>query len=279
MASLAAMGGIAGVAAQEAKGQSGLPDVPSQTVRGAQATLLAVQQRMPKTEISSIDCVQPMGLCEVRAGDNIFYVDKAAKYLFIGHVYDLNAKIDLTEARLRTVAGAGDSDGLAGGQVVRASAPRGGNAAQQAIGRIDAGDKIDPRTLPAGGGIAWGREGGTPVVILTDFRCPYCRAVAHELEQMNVKVTEYPISILGSRSVANSVFCSRDRAKAVRDAYAGIPLGEGKCDTRALDRNEEFARQHGIQETPVLIRSDGAVLKGYRAKAILEAWLAGKAVQ
>jgi thiol:disulfide interchange protein DsbC len=281
--SLAGLGGIAGVASQEVRGQTGLPDVPSATVRGAQATLLAVQQRMPKTEISSIDCVQPMGLCEVRAGDNIFYVDKAAKFLFIGHVYDLNAKIDLTEGRLRTIAGAGDSDSdsaaVGSGRVAVASAPRAGNAAQQAIGRVDNNEKIDPRSLPAGGGIAWGRDGGTPLVVLSDFRCPYCRALAHELETMNVKVMEYPISILGSRSVANSVFCSSNRPKALRDAYAGVPLPEGKCNTSVLDRNEAFARQHGIQETPVLIRSDGAVLKGYRAKSILEAWLAGKAVQ
>lgn len=276
---LAGLGGIAGVAATEARSQSGLRDVPAATVRGAQATLLTVQQRMPKTDISSIDCMQPMGLCEVRAGQNIFYVDKAAKYLFIGHVYDLNAKIDLTEARLRTLAGAADDDEAGGGQVARAVAPKAGNAAQQAIGRIETAEKIDLKTLPAGGGIAWGRAGGTPLTVLSDFRCPYCRALAHELESMNVRVAEYPISILGSRSVANSVFCARDRAKAVRDAYAGVPLPEGKCDTSALDRNEAFARQHGIQETPVLIRSDGAVLKGYRAKAVLEAWLAGKAVQ
>ena len=42
-----------------------------------------------------------------------------------------------------------------------------------------------------------------------------------------------------------------------------------------LDENEKFARAHGFNGTPVLVRQDGAVLEGFRPRAALEAWLKG----
>jgi thiol:disulfide interchange protein DsbC len=54
-----------------------------------------------------------------------------------------------------------------------------------------------------------------------------------------------------------------------------MPVKAATCDTRGLDENEAFARKHGFSGTPVIVRSDGAVLEGYRPKAALVAWLKG----
>jgi thiol:disulfide interchange protein DsbC len=40
------------------------------------------------------------GLCEVASKTTLFYVDARAKYLVIGRVYDMEARQDLTAARL-----------------------------------------------------------------------------------------------------------------------------------------------------------------------------------
>ena len=40
------------------------------------------------------------GLCEVASKSTLFYVDRAAKYLVIGRIYDMEARQDLTAARL-----------------------------------------------------------------------------------------------------------------------------------------------------------------------------------
>lgn len=136
-----------------------------------------------------------------------------------------------------------------------------------------ASQRIDLTALLASGAINWGKPTGTPVTIFTDFHCGYCRALAQQLEQMDVHVIERPISTLGSREVANRVLCARDRPRAIRAAYAGDDLPEGKCDTSGLDANEKFARDHGFTGTPVLVRRDGAVLEGFRPKAFLETWL------
>ena len=96
------------------------------------------------------------------------------------------------------------------------------------------------------------------------------------LEQMNVTVTERPISILGSRAISEAVICSADRKKAMRAAYDGrnIPTSN-TCDTSGLDENERFARAHNISGTPAIVRADGAVMSGYRDRAALQEWLKG----
>ena len=89
------------------------------------------------------------------------------------------------------------------------------------------------RQLPEAGGIVWGNPAGKTVTVFSDFRCGYCRALSSELEAMNVRVIERPISVLGSRDLANQVFCARDRRKAVKSAYAGAPIIERRPVTSA----------------------------------------------
>ena len=60
----------------------------------------ALKLRLPKTPIDAINCKGLGGLCEVASKSTLFYVDRAAKYLVIGRVYDMEARQDLTAARL-----------------------------------------------------------------------------------------------------------------------------------------------------------------------------------
>jgi thiol:disulfide interchange protein DsbC len=131
--------------------------------------------------------------------------------------------------------------------------------------------------LPKEGAIVWGNKAAAETVtVFTDFRCGYCRALTSVLRSMNVRVVERPISVLGSRDVADRVYCARNQEQALHAAYAGEPFKSGaSCDTKGLDANEKFAHQHGLSGTPVIVRSDGAVLEGYRPKQFLEAWLKG----
>ena len=93
---------------------------------------------------------------------------------------------------------------------------------------------------------------------------------------MDVKVVERPISVLGSRDIADRVYCSKNQEQALHAAYAGEPFkAPASCDTKGLDANERFAREHGLNATPIIVRGDGAVLEGYRPKEFLEAWLQG----
>ena len=238
-----------------------------------------LKARLPKTQVSAIDCDKVAGLCEVVAGKTLFYVDGSARYLIVGRVYDMESRQDLTAAKLLEM----NPDMLLGGaakagveeeetpvaQLANAAGP------SRAAPPPAAAQKVDLSKLPATGAIVWGNPSGAPVTIFTDLHCGFCRALANELEQMNVRVIERPISTLGTRDLSNRVYCAKDKPRALRAAYAGAEVAPATCDTSGLDANENFARSHGFSGTPVLVRSDGTVLEGYRPRAVLETWLKG----
>ena len=257
------------------------------------AVAAALKQRLPRTEVAKIDCATVAGLCEVTAGKSLFYVDKSARYLIVGHLYDMETRQDLTSARLLEI----NPEALLGGASRRQEADedRGGEAlasaeagtpvardypvrrtavAPAAVAGAGTQQSVSLAGLPASGAIQWGR-GGQRVTIFTDFRCGYCRALTNSLETMNVTVIERPISVLGSRALSERVLCAKDQVRALRLAYAGETPPAASCDTSGLDANERFARAHGFTGTPVIVRSDGAVLHGFRSKEGLVAWLKG----
>lgn len=60
----------------------------------------AIEARLPKTQISSVNCKGFGGLCEVVAGPSLFYVDPQARFLLVGRLYDMETRQDITAARL-----------------------------------------------------------------------------------------------------------------------------------------------------------------------------------
>ena len=263
------------------------------------AVAAALKDRFPRTEVAKIDCATVEGLCEVTAGKSLFYVDKSARYLIVGHLYDMETRQDLTSARLLEInpeallggasrrqeadgdaSGDGRGDGRGDGEAL-ASAGAGTPVARDfpvrrtaAVTRAGTEQSVSLAGLPVSGAIQWGR-GSQRVTIFTDFRCSYCRALTNTLETMNVTVIERPISVLGSRALSNRVYCAKDPVRALRLAYAGETPPDARCDTSGLDANERFARANGFTGTPVIVRSDGAVLQGFRSKEVLVAWLKG----
>src|SRR3546814_15473165 len=91
---------------------------------------------------------------------------------------------------------------------------------------------------------------------------------------MNVRVVERPISVLGSRDVADRVYCARNREAALHAAYAGAPIKAGPaCNTSGIDANEAFAHRPGLSGTPVIVASAGAVRVGERPPTVTETWV------
>ena len=277
-----------GILAMVLGGSAVASSAPSDT-----AVAAALKDRLPRTEVTKIDCATVDGLCEVTAGKSLFYVDKSARYLIVGHLYDMETRQDLTSARLLEInpeallGGASrrqeadeDGDGVAlasaeaGAPVARDYPVRRTAVAPAAVAGAGTEQSVSLAGLPASGAIQWGR-GAQRVTIFTDFRCSYCRALVGTLETMNVTVIERPISVLGSRALSDRVYCAKDRVRALRLAYAGETPPAASCDTSGLDANERFARAHGFTGTPVIVRSDGAVLHGFRSKEVLAQWLKG----
>ena len=231
----------------------------------------ALQLRLPKTPIDEIACDKFGPWCEVVSGETLFYIDKSARYLLVGRLYDMEERRDVTASRLLELnpdliaAGAARAKPSAQDDAAAASAP--------------ATDQVDLSTLPAEGAIHWGIKRGPKLIVFSDFQCGYCRRLVDELGKAGVWIEERPISILGSQSrrLAETVICAGDPAAALHQAYEGAldPSGASCAETRGLDANEAFARANGFGGTPVIIRaSDGAVLHGYRDAATLREFAA-----
>jgi thiol:disulfide interchange protein DsbC len=261
--------GIAAVVALSAATGWGVASLASPTAAPDTAKVrAALKLRLPKTPVDAIDCSGLGGLCEVASKSTLFYVDRAAKYLVIGRVYDMEARQDLTAARLLAL----NPDLLAAGAARRPGAD--GEAQPQ---QRSAPQKVSLTGLPAKGAITWGPANGPKVVVFSDFHCGYCKKLEAELKAIGARVEERPISIFGaeSRRDAERVLCSPRPEVSLRMAYSGLALANPKpCDTSGLDANEAFAKRHGFGGTPVIVRpSDGAVLEGYRPAATLREFL------
>ncbi|WP_088306559.1 DsbC family protein [Novosphingobium sp. B 225] len=262
VAALVALSGATGWgAAQLAAKHIGAPDLAK--------VKAALRLRLPKTPIDAINCEGLGGLCEVASKTTLFYVDVRAKYLVIGRVYDMEARQDLTAARLLAL----NPDLLAAG------AARRGNGADETSQPQSKSvpQKVSLAGLPANGAILWGPANGPRVTVFSDFHCGYCKKLSAELKAIGARVEERPISIFGpeARKDAERVLCSPDPETSLHATYSGLALANPKpCDTRGLDANEAFAKAHGFIGTPVLVRpSDGAVIEGYRDAAALRAFL------
>lgn len=237
--------------------------------------MAALKERLPRTPVSAVACRGLGDLCEVVAGRTLFYVDRSARYLVIGRVYDMEARADLTAARLLEL----DPDLLASGAPRAAPGAADDEQGPPEPSNSDGATRVNPAELPKGGAIRWGPARGPRLIVLSDFACGYCRKLTAELKKIGARVEERPISIFGasSRAAAERVLCAPDPAAALHAAYdRNVLPARRRCDTSGLDGNEAFARRHGLAGTPVLIRpSDGAVLQGFRPAASLEAFAKG----
>lgn len=253
----------AGVVANAA----GVHAAPIASPAEAKTVLAALKLRLPKTAISEVSCQGLGELCEVVAGTTLFYVDRGARYLMIGRVYDMETRSDLTAARLLAL----NPDLLVAGAARKADAPTAPSSPA----------KVNLAELPADGAIHWGPVNGPKLVVLSDFACSYCRALAAELRAIGARVEERPISIFGppSRAAAERVLCAPDPVAALHAAYQDKEIPSPRsCDTSGLDANEAFAKRNGFGGTPVIIRADGAVIEGFRPAAVLKAFVKGGAV-
>ena len=81
-------------------GVSAVTAMPASAAGMASDVAQALKLRLPKTPIDAISCDTLGPWCEVVSGDTLFYIDETARYLFVGRLYDMEERRDVTAARL-----------------------------------------------------------------------------------------------------------------------------------------------------------------------------------
>lgn len=180
------------------------------------------------------------GLYEIQAGAQIFYITADGKYLLAGKMLDMDTRDNLTEERLKGVR-------------------------LKAIDVIPSDQMISFKA----------KDEKYQITVFTDIDCGYCRKLHSEMTDYNqqgisVNYLMFPRTGLGSPSYnkAVSVWCSKDRNKALTEAKAGADFPAAKCDN-PVARHMMLGSELGVGGTPYMVTQDGTALPGYLPPAQL----------
>jgi thiol:disulfide interchange protein DsbC len=212
----------------------------------AEAVRKLVEQRVPGMEVRGITKTDIAGgLYEVLVDDRIVYVDPKVNYLFMGSIYDLGSKQNLTDDRYRKL-----------NRVAFDSLPF-----EQSFKRVRG-------------------DGSRRVAMFSDADCPFCARIEKELGGMtNVTIYTFPFPIdslhPASAQKSRQLWCAADRGKAWDDWFSSQKLPDNKGDcANPVAANQALGEKLHITATPTLVFADGSVVPGALPLAQLEQMLA-----
>lgn len=202
-----------------------------------------LKAQYPATRFDAVNPAPVPNLYEVTMGKNVAYVEPTGRYFVFGHVWDMQARKDLTADRKAAL------------------------------------DKVDPAALPKELAIRSVRGSGKRVLyVMADPHCGYCRQLEKTLGEIDdVSVYTFVLPILGpeSRRLAADIWCAPDRAAAWRDwmlRSVAPPAAKSGCET-PIAAIERLAESMGIGATPALVASDGRKYAGALPAPELNTWL------
>lgn len=214
-------------------------------------TRSAVEARFAETQVDDVSCDGFGPLCQVVAGKTVFYVDPDARHAFIGRVYDLEGKRDLTEATLATLR--------------PESQPNPPPQMQSSLSWAD---------LPFEASILRNEGGRLSVAVFSDINCGYCRRLSDALhEAPDIEVREFLVGMSQSADVSNAIACSDDPEAALETYYATRRAPNGTCSEDVVTPAQAAARTIGMSGTPTFVRPDGQTMAGFQSVSQLRAWL------
>ncbi|MFP5344561.1 MAG: DsbC family protein [Gammaproteobacteria bacterium] len=204
----------------------------------AQDELTAVRdtlrQLVPGQEPDGLKATAVPGIYEASYGTVVVYLNKDGRYLFQGDLIDLKTETNLSErtraeARLKVIASLAEEDMIV----------------------------FSPR------------QAKYTVTVFTDIDCTVCQRMHADMAKINqqgvkVRYVAYPRAGLDSESYvkAVSVWCSKDRKKAITRAKAGEEVRAKPCDN-PVKQHLQAVRELGIRGTPAFILEDGSLIPGY----------------
>ena len=187
-----------------------------------------------KAEPTSIVKSPIEGLYEVTVPPRIFYVSADGRYVLLGNLIDINSRKNLTQ----------EKEGLA---------------------RVAALDKMGEASMI----VFAPKQVKHTITVFTNIDCGYCRKLHNEIEQYNklgikVRYMAYPRAGIGSGSYkkAVSVWCAKDKNKAMTTAKNGGNVPSKECDN-PVEQQFQLGQELGVNGTPALVLENGQIYPGY----------------
>ncbi len=197
----------------------------------------ALAKILPSGKVASVSDTPLSVLKEIVVDGSIFYLSQDGQYLFEGDLIDLKAGDNLTDqarARIR--------------KDMFASVP-----VQEMINFHDTNSK----------------KLQSKVYIYTDIDCGYCRKLHLEVPDLNqagiaVSYLAFPRDGLNgnSHSKAVSVWCAKDKKRALTLAKLGKEIESLTCDSPVKDQYN-LGKTMGLRGTPAIYSEEGFYLGAY----------------
>lgn len=189
-----------------------------------------LEMRMPPIQAKSIKPSPLVGLYEVYASGNIFYVDKTVSYVMVGgSILDGVTKKNLTAERLKELT------------------------------------TIKFADLPLKNAIEIKKgTGAYKFAVFSDPDCPYCKTLEQGLDK--VAATDYtayvflfPLKELHPDAIAKSesIWCAKDPQESwLNWMVKGTAPVKNTCDN-PIESNEKLANDLGVSGTPTIYLNNG----------------------
>lgn len=205
----------------------------------------AVQKLVPTAKIDKIEASPIAGYAQAIIGSQLVYVSNDGRYILQGTLYDADAKLDLTAARM----------------------------SREHVAKLDAYPEAQRIVFaPAG-------KPKYKVTVFTDIDCGYCRKMHSHIAEYNERGIQvdylfFPRSGPGTPSFdkAVSVWCAKDRKAAFTSAKAGQDPSPLKCDN-PIAQEYQLGMTVGVDGTPAVYAPDGSKIGGYLTPGQLQASL------
>lgn len=108
------------------------------------------------------------------------------------------------------------------------------------------------------------------VTIFTDVDCTFCRRLHSQIDDyldagIEVRYLLYPRNGPQSESwvIAEQIWCSNDRNKALTLAKIDQKFDSRDCDSSSISENYMLGQVVGLQGTPAIVLEDGTMVNGY----------------
>jgi thiol:disulfide interchange protein DsbC len=217
---------------------------PANIADAPKPVLDAVHRLAPKAKIQAVDKSPLPGLYQVIVQGQPLYVSVDGRYMLQGDAFDLKTRRGLADARLDALR-------------------------REALARIPESRMI--RFAPA--------HPKYTVTVFTDVDCPYCRVFHSHIAEYNklgiaVDYLFWPRTGLNTPSAekAVSVWCAPDRKRAFTEAKHGVDPKPAHCDN-PVAQDFQLGMDLGVNGTPSIVASNGAMLNGYADPMQLLQWL------
>jgi len=188
----------------------------------------------PRLEVDRIGPAPMPGFREAIVNGTVFYVSEDGKYLLQGTLFDIAQKRDLSQVGLSELR-------------------------REEMRKVQPGDKIV--FAPA--------KRKHTVAVFTDIECGFCRKMHQEIAEYNrlgiaIEYLAFPRAGLASPDFAamQSVWCAKDRRKALTDAKNGLPVPPQTC-ANPVEMQYRLGQRVGLQGTPMVVTREGVALPGY----------------